>query len=76
MFAHAMSRTSSPIAASTMSVGSMMAGAPFGVRQNGTTRSRCMTSPTGRSRASAVQSASVCASAFAALTPGSRWPCG
>ena len=72
MFAHAISRTSRPIALSTVSVGSMCIGAPPGVCQNGTTLSRCATSVSGRSRESAAQSASVCAAAFASVMPGRR----
>jgi hypothetical protein len=76
MLAHAISRTSRPIALSTITTGRMCVWAPFGDCENGTTLSRCVASASGRSGASVAQSASVWAAAFASVTPGRGNPCG
>jgi hypothetical protein len=76
MFAQAIASTSSPIAMRTPSVGRTMIGAPFGVRQNGTTLTRSVMSVSARSRDSVAHSASVCAAAFARVVAGRRYPDG
>ncbi len=70
MFAQAISRTSRPIAIRTISVGNRIIGAPFGICQNGTTRSRSAASVSGRSRESEAQIAPVSAAAVASVLPG------
>ena len=72
MFAHAISRTSSPIAARTASVGMMYVCAPVGDCQNGTTLSRAAASVSGRSLASEAQIALVSAAAVATVVPERR----